>query len=215
MRALALLLLLAAVVAPAATGTADAAFKGKISRIGPDLRAQMVGTSWRKGCPVALRALRRLTLRHWKFNGMPRTGHLIVHEDVARDLVRVFRTLFEAGYPIRRMQPIDRYGGNDFRSIEADNTSAFNCRTATGTGSWSNHAYGKAIDLNPIENPYVEGGRVYHDKSWRYVDRSRRLKGMVHSGDVVVQAFASIGWGWGGTWSGSVKDYQHFSWNGR
>jgi hypothetical protein len=110
---------------------------------------------------------------------------------------------------------IDAYGGSDFDSIEADNTSAFNCRTATGSSSWSQHAYGLAIDVNPIENPYVEGGRVYHDASRRYADRSKQLRGMIHAGDAIVAAFAAIGWGWGGSWSGSVRDYQHFSSTGR
>jgi hypothetical protein len=171
----------------------------------------MTPTSWRPGCPVHIRDLRLLTVSHWDFAGRLRTGRLVVHEDVARAVVSVMRRLFEAGFPIRRMRLIDAYGGSDFRSIEADNTSAFNCRRATGSSSWSQHAYGQAVDVNPIENPYVEGGRVYHEASEPYVDRSRRLKGMIHDGDAVVRAFAAVGWGWGGYWSGSVKDYQHFS----
>jgi hypothetical protein len=190
-------------------------FWGKVSAIGPKLRDRMTPSSWRPGCPVALADLRLLTLRHRTFDGKVRTGHLIVHKDYAKDVVHVFRVLFDAGFPVRRMRLIDAYGGSDFRSIEADNTSAFNCRAATGSGSWSEHAYGRAIDINPIENPYLEGGRVYHDASRRYVDRTRQLKGMVHAGDVVVNAFASIGWGWGGSWSGGVRDYQHFSASGR
>jgi hypothetical protein len=186
-------------------------FRGTISVIGAKLRDRMTPTSWRPGCPVRLRDLRLLTLTHWGFDGRVRTGRLVVHEDVARDVVRVFRELYESRYPIRRMWLIDAYGGSDFESIEADNTSAFNCRTATGSSNWSQHAYGLAIDVNPIENPYVEGGRVYHDASRRYIDRSKRLRGMIHAGDAVVRAFARIGWGWGGSWSGSVKDYQHFS----
>jgi D-alanyl-D-alanine carboxypeptidase-like protein len=206
--------LLGAVPATAAT-EGKPRFWGKVSTIGPKLRDSMTPTSWRPGCPVPLRDLRLLTVRHRGFDGKLRTGHLIVHEDYAKDVVRVFRKLFDAGFPVRRMRLIDAYAGSDFRSIEADNTSAFNCRPATGSGSWSEHAYGRAIDLNPIENPYVEAGRIYHDASARYADRSRRLKGMVHAGDVVVNAFASIGWGWGGSWSGSVRDYQHFSASGR
>jgi hypothetical protein len=201
MRFLAFLLLVAVVAvaaAPTAFGGGEPSFKGRISTIGPQLRDTMTPSSWRKGCPVALRDLRLLTMRHWGFDGKTRTGHLVVHEDVARDVLGVFRTLFEQRFPIRRMQLIDRYGGSDFDSIEADNTSAFNCRKATGSGNWSQHAYGLAIDLNPIENPYVEGGRVYHDRSTIYIDRSRQRPGMVHAGDVVVQAFARIGWGWGG-----------------
>jgi hypothetical protein len=190
------------------------AFQGTISRIDAALADRMTPTSWRPGCPVPLRDLRLLTVSHWGFDGSVETGELVVHEDVAADVRSVMRKLYRARFPIRRMQLIDVYGGSDYDSIEADNTSAFNCRRATGSGSWSQHAYGLAIDLNPIENPYVENGRVYHDASWRYVDRSKRLKGMVHAGGTVVRAFASIGWGWGGSWSGSVKDYQHFSASG-
>jgi hypothetical protein len=205
----------ACLAVPAAAGGGAPPFEGTIAPIGAKLRDRMTGVSWRPGCPVPLRDLRLLALRHHGFDRKVRTGRLVVHEDVARDVVRVFRRLYRLGFPIRRMHLIDAYRGSDFRSIEADNTSAFNCRRATASGGWSMHAYGLAIDLNPIENPYVEGGRVYHDKSRPYVDRSRKRKGMVRAGDPVVRAFASIGWGWGGSWSGSVKDYQHFSANGR
>jgi len=212
---LALLAAAALAAAAPASGVPETSFRASVAPLSKQLRAQMTGVSWHRGCPVPLRDLRLVTLRHHGFDGKVHTGTLVLHEDVAAGIVTVFRKLFRAEFPIRKMRPVDAYGGSDFRSIEADNTSAFNCRQATGSGSWSNHAYGKAIDLNPIENPYVENGRVYHDASRRYVDRSKWRKGMVHRGDVVVRAFASIGWGWGGTWSGGVKDYQHFSWNGR
>jgi hypothetical protein len=113
------------------------------------------------------------------------------------------------------MEPVDRYGGDDFRSIEADNTSAFNCRAATGSSRWSNHAYGLAIDVNPIENPYVSGGTSSHRASAAFLNRSRRRAGMAYEGGALVAAFRAAGWGWGGSWSGSVRDYQHFSYNGR
>jgi D-alanyl-D-alanine carboxypeptidase-like protein len=113
------------------------------------------------------------------------------------------------------MEPVDGYGGDDFRSIEADNTSAFNCRAATGSTHWSNHAYGLAVDVNPIENPYVSGGRSSHGASAPYLDRSRHRAGMAYEGGLLVDAFGSVGWGWGGSWSGGVRDYQHFSYNGR
>jgi D-alanyl-D-alanine carboxypeptidase-like protein len=190
-------------------------FHGTITRIDAALADRMTPTSWRPGCPVRLADLRLLTVTHWGFDRRVRTGRLVVHEDWARAIRTVMRKLYRAGYPIRRMQLIDAYGGSDFASIEADNTSAFNCRAATGSGNWSQHAYGLAIDLNPIENPYVENGRVYHDASRPYLDRSKRLKGMIRAGGTVVRAFASIGWGWGGSWSGGVKDYQHFSASGR
>jgi D-alanyl-D-alanine carboxypeptidase len=112
------------------------------------------------------------------------------------------------------MVPVDAYGGSDSRSIEADNTSAFNCRSVEGTSRWSEHAYGRAIDVNPIENPYVDGGHTSHRASVPYLDRSRRRPGMAYEGGVLVGAFDAIGWGWGGRWT-SVKDYQHFSASGR
>jgi hypothetical protein len=127
----------------------------------------------------------------------------------------VFRRLYGARFPIRRMEPVDRYGGDDYRSIEADNTSSFNCRNATGSTRWSNHAYGRAIDVNPIENPYVSGGTTSHPASRPYLDRARHGRGTAYEGGALVEAFRSVGWGWGGTWSGSVRDYQHFSVNGR
>jgi hypothetical protein len=190
------------------------AFRGTISRIDGTLAKAMTGASWRPGCPVHLRDLRLLTLSHWRFDGKSRTGRLIVHSDVAREMVSVFRTLYRARFPIRRMVPVDAYGASDFRSIEADNTSAFNCRFVDGTTRWSEHAYGRAIDVNPIENPYVSGGRTSHQASVPYLDRSRHRPGMAYEGGVLVRAFDAIGWGWGGGWT-SVKDYQHFSASGR
>jgi hypothetical protein len=190
------------------------AFRGEVSRIEGRLAATMTGVSWRPGCPVHLRDLRLLRLSHWRFDGKARMGRLIVHEDVARELVDVFRALYRARFPIRRLVPVDAYGASDFRSIEADNTSAFNCRYVEGTTRWSEHAYGRAIDVNPIENPYVSGGRTSHRASVRYLDRSRRHPGMAYEGGALVRAFDAIGWGWGGRWT-SVKDYQHFSASGR
>ena len=175
----------------------------------------MTGVSWRPGCPVALRDLRLLTASHWGFDGRRRTGRLVVHETAASALREVFRRLYAARFPIRKMVPIDAYAGSDFRSIEADNTSAFNCRRATGSSSWSEHAYGRAIDVNPIENPYVDNRRVYHVASRPYIARRPVRPGMAVRGGRLVEAFRSVGWGWGGYWSGSVRDYQHFSARGR
>ena len=190
------------------------AFRGTIEPIDAAQAKRMNGVSWRRGCPVALRDLRLLTLSHWGFDGKPRTGRLVVHRDVAAELVEVSRELYAARFPIRRMVPVDAYGGSDFRSIEADNTSAFNCRYVEGTTRWSNHAYGTAIDVNPIENPYVSDGPTSHAASRPYVDRARRRPGMASEGGALVRAFDRIGWGWGGRWT-SVKDYQHFSASGR
>jgi hypothetical protein len=188
-------------------------FRGTIEQIGAAQAERMTGVSWRPGCPVPLRDLRLLRLSYRGFDGRVRLGRLIVHEDVARDLIGVFRKLYRARFPIRRMVPVDAYGGSDFRSIEADNTSAFNCRYVEGTSRWSEHAYGRAIDVNPIENPYVAGGRTSHRASIPYVDRVPRRLGMAYEGGVLVRAFDAIGWGWGGRWT-AIKDYQHFSASG-
>ena len=175
----------------------------------------MTGSSWHAGCPVSLSRLRLLTLTHWGFDGRVHTGRLVVNQDVAAKIVSVFRRLYDVRFPIRRLQVVDDYAGSDFRSIEADNTSAFNCRAATGSSRWSEHAYGHAVDVDPIENPYVDAGGTSHTASRPYLDRSRRRPGMAYAGGALVAAFASIGWGWGGSWSGSVRDYQHFSASGR
>jgi hypothetical protein len=197
-----------------ASGNADQRFFAKIVPIEASYKKKMTGVSWRRGCPVPLRDLRVVAADHYAFDGTVNLDSLIVHRDVARDVVSVLRKLYEARFPIRRMIPIDVYGGSDFRSIEADNTSAFNCRYVDGTTRWSEHAYGRAIDINPIENPYVSGGRTSHRASRSYLDRTPCRRGMACPGNVLVRAFRSIGWGWGGDWSG-VKDYQHFSASGR
>ena len=199
-------------LSPAAGGF-EQRFRATISPIGPPLAARMTGVSWRPGCPVPLRDLRIIHARHWGFDRKPHTGVLVVHDDVAQPMVTVLRRLYDAGFRIRRMRLVDAYGASDFRSIEADNTSAFNCRTVEGTSRWSEHAYGRAIDVNPIENPYVSGGQTSHPASVPYLDRSRRRPGMAYEGGALVTAFRSIGWGWGGDWGG-IKDYQHFSASG-
>jgi D-alanyl-D-alanine carboxypeptidase len=214
-KALVLAAALVAVLVCVASATPNPTqFRSRIAPIDAAQAKRMTGVSWRRGCPVGLRDLRLLTLSHWGFDGRSRTGRLIVHRDVAPELVRVFHDLYTARFPIRRMVPVDAYGGSDFRSIEADNTSAFNCRYVEGTTRWSNHAYGRAIDVNPIENPYVSGGSTSHAASRPYVDRTRRRPGMAYEGGALVRAFDRIGWGWGGRWT-SVQDYQHFSETGR
>jgi hypothetical protein len=188
-------------------------FSASISRIDPAMRSRMIGSSWHAGCPVAIRNLRLLQVSHWGFDREVQRGRLVVHKDQAVRLRTVMRRLFDARFPIRRMRLIDAYGARDRRSMAANNTSAFNCRPVAGTNRWSQHAYGRAIDLNPVLNPYVSGGYVSPPAGEAYADRSLRRRGMIHAGDRVVRAFAAVGWEWGGRWS-SPKDYQHFSANG-
>jgi len=178
------------------------------------VRARMIAAgSWRRGCPTSLDDLRLLTVSFWGFDEQAHTGLLVVNRDAANAIATAMRALFRARFPIRRMGPVESYGASDDRSMAADNTSAFNCRPVEGTGVWSQHAYGRAIDINPRENPEVTGGRVLPPNGWAFVDRARRGRGMIRPEGVVVRAFAAVGWGWGGSWH-SLKDYQHFSANG-
>lgn len=198
-----------AAVLGAAAPAAHAGYRSSIAPISPAQRAAMTPTVWRKGCPVGLSSLRAVRVTYRTFTGREARGTLVVHRDVAPSVRRIFRSLYRARVPVRRIAPIEKYRGSDFASIEADNTSAFNCRRATGSGRWSNHAYGRAIDINPIENPWVEpGGKVYHRASRPYVRRTPR-PGVAVSGGPLVRAFEREGWSWGGRWSGT-KDYQHF-----
>jgi D-alanyl-D-alanine carboxypeptidase-like protein len=201
--------------AVASEPSAGSAFEGSIARISPALARRMTGVSWRRGCPVPLSDLRVLTATYRGFDGGDHTGTLIVHRDVARRVLDVLRELYLDGFPIRRMTPVDPYGGDDTRSVAADNTSAFNCRYVEGTTRYSEHAYGRAIDVNPIENPYVTGaGTTAHRASIPYLRRTPFRPGMAAEGHALVRAFDAIGWGWGGRWSGA-KDYQHFSASGQ
>lgn len=153
MRRIVLLCLCAAAVALAAPAAHAADYTSTITPIPKDMRNAMTGVSWHKGCPVSLGELRLITATHRTPAGGSATGQLIVHRDVAATIDMVLKRLWQINYPIERMAPVDRYGGDDWQSIEANNTSAFNCRAATGSSNWSNHAYGKAIDINPIQNP--------------------------------------------------------------
>lgn len=213
---LAAALCLIAAIAAASPAAGDAAARPGFS-FGPidaPTKQRMTGASWRRGCPVGLNDLRLLKVRHWGFDGRVHRGRLVVHEDSARGMVRVMRNLFRHKFKIRRMRLVDAYGADDHRSMDADNTSAFNCRFVSGTSRWSEHAYGHAIDINPIENPYADSdGYVSPPAGAPYRDRSQRAKGLIHRGGNVVRAFAAIGWEWGGNWSWP-KDYQHFSLTG-
>jgi hypothetical protein len=177
--------------------------------------AVALGASYRRGCPVSPAQLRRVQLRYVGFDGVTHTGALVVNRAVVSEVVAVFRRLYAADFPIRRMQPIDAYEGSDERSMAADNTSAFNCRYAVAAGPkrWSVHAYGEAIDVNPVENPYIEGGRVRPSAGARFLNRTKARPGMATPGGLLVRAFRAVGWQWGGRWNGT-PDYQHFSANG-
>jgi hypothetical protein len=197
----------------------DPRFEGNIHRIGSDLRSKIVGRSWHPGCPVPIRDLRAVEISYWDFHGEVRTGPLIVNETVAEDVLWVFRRLFRAEFPIKHLILPPKWRPPtpaDYWNRERTSpTAAFNCRPAIGSTTLSQHAYGWAIDINPLQNPYVrsDGSTLRHiAKPFR--DRSLHRKGMIHDGDVVVRSFAKIGWEWGGHWN-TLKDYMHFSLTGR
>jgi hypothetical protein len=190
--------------------TAAPAFASEVQVV----TAAQLGSSWRPGCPMGPEQLRAVEVSHWGYDGQVHTGRAIVDAAHAERMVAAFRDLFAARFPIQRMVPIDQYGGDDQASMRANNTSAFNCRYVAGTTSWSEHSYGRAIDVNPLMNPYVKGGTVDPPEGAPYADRSRTDPGMIHDGDAAVRAFAAQGWSWGGYWTNG-KDYQHFSASGR
>ena len=199
-------------VAPGEPQAEDPAYESSIGRVDAAL-AERMRTSHRPGCPVALADLRHLTMTYRDFDGRARTGEMVVHRRWARGVVEAFGRLYDAGWPVARMRLVDEYGGDDDASMAANNTSAFNCRRVAGQRNWSAHAHGAAIDLNPLQNPYVRGGSVDPPGGRRYarIDRTPRAPvplGVIRAGDLPVTVFARLGWEWGGDWRFS-KDFQH------
>jgi hypothetical protein len=203
------LLAVAALILVGASSAAGAApaFTGAVEPVRwADLRF-----SYRAGCPVGPSELRTVAVSYWGLDGKPHVGRVVAAKRVAPGLVSVFRTLWKAKFPVRRLQPVSAYRGSDDASMAADNTSAFNCRFVGGTSRWSMHAYGEAIDVNPVENPYIQGSRYSPPAGRPFVVRTPYLLGMAVPGGVLVRAFASVGWKWGAAFG----DYQHFSTTGR
>lgn len=189
------------------------AYRSRITALPPALRTAMTGVSWHDGCPVGFDDLRLIELVHTDMEDRDRWGLLVVRRRVAAGVAAAFGSIHEARFPIRRMRLVHRYGGDDAASMADDNTSAFNCRRVAGTTRWSQHAYGTAIDINPVENPWVRDGQVEPEAGREYTDRSEHRPGMIVRPGPVLDSFETIGWGWGGDWS-SPKDYQHLSESG-
>ena len=203
-------------------GRQRSGFHGRIDALPTALAAEMRGTTWKPGCPVPLDDLRVLHFNHWGLNGVIKRGPMVVNASVAEDVLWVFRQLFDARFPLKRVGLTREFVPSTFEPVISSTrsvTASFNCRpviTPLGPGDdFSQHAYGLAIDVNPVQNPFVTAdGFVRNTQARPYVDRSKDLPGMIHAGDVVVRSFAAIGWEWGGFWSGG-KDYMHFSLIGR
>lgn len=190
---------------------AGEAFASTVGPVPADVAAR---SSWTEACPVALEELAYITVSHAGFDGRFHTGEMIVHASVAEDVVGVFARLHAARFPIEQMRVIRAEEIDAHPTGDWNDTTSFVCRPAVGAGSWSMHAYGLAIDINPFHNPYLKGDLVLPELASFYLDRELGQPGMIGNGDAVVQAFADIGWIWGGDWS-SLKDWMHFSQNGR
>lgn len=170
-------------------------------------------STWRTSCPVTVDELTYLRMSFWGFDDQRHTGEMIVHDDVATDVVTVFRKLYSAHFPIEEMRVTARRELDAAPTGDGNNTAAFVCRKASLSSEWSEHAYGRAVDINPFHNPYVRGGVTIPELAIAYRTRDRKRPGMIEDADVVTKAFGDIGWGWGGEWQ-SVKDWMHFSLGG-
>jgi hypothetical protein len=173
--------------------------------------ATELGATWRPGCPVEPEWLRRVNVAHIGFDGQTHRGELVVHEDLVPEVIAIFEQLYRLGYPVEKIRTVDNYSdADDELSMEDNNTSAFNCRTIPGTNEWSPHAYGRAIDINPLVNPCLYASGYFEPQNaTAYLDRSRTDPGLLHNGDPAMRAFTDRGWRWGGDWAAPF-DYQHF-----
>ena len=159
--------------------------------------------------PVKKEDLRELTLSYYGFDGERHTGTMVCNKAIADDLLEIFSELYKIRYQIRLISPVTDFGGSDTASMEADNTSCFNCRNVDGMSRWSAHASGMAVDINPLENPWVRGNRVKPLSAAPFADRSKDFPHKMTKEDPAVRLFLSKGFVWGGSWR-SVKDWQHF-----
>lgn len=168
------------------------------------------GVSWKKEAPVGLDDLSYVKVLYWGFDDEEHAGELIVHSDVAKEITEIFKELYDAKFPIEKVRLVDEYDANDDLSMDDNNTSAFCFREIAGQkGKLSKHSYGIAIDINPIQNPYVKGDKVSPIAGKEYTDRENIRKGMIIKESVCYKAFKERGWTWGGEWN-TLKDYQHF-----
>jgi hypothetical protein len=171
-------------------------------------------STWQQGCPVAPTDLAWVRLTFWGFDAQRHTGELLVHRTVADDVVGVFRTLYRTRFPQEQVVIVRSYDPDAPSTGDGNGTSSFVCRASTGASYFSQHAYGLAIDVNTFQNPYAKGDVVLPELASSYLRRDEVRPGMIVAAGPVIEAFARIGWEWGGHWNESL-DFQHFSQNGR
>ncbi len=197
--------------------------RGDTLMIGSDFRSvpipdavfsRMKGKSFKDDCTVGRDELRYLTVLICDGDGLTARGEMVCNREIARDLLEIFHDLYEARYPIERMELIDNFNADDVRSMEANNSSCFNFRRVAGKKTLSKHARGMAVDINPLYNPWVRRNRdgslnVSPASGRRYADRSKDFKYRIDRSDLAYRLFIAHGFSWGGAWKSS-KDYQHF-----
>lgn len=188
----------------------------KIEEINDEIFNRIYGKSFKENCTVPREDLRYLTIPHYTLEGDLEMGEMVVNKAIAEDIIDIFKTLYNAQYPIERMVLIDEYDADDIASMDDNNTSAFNFRVIAGSPNLSKHAYGMAVDVNPLYNPYVKNGKnglfVSPEKGSDYVDRSKDFPYKIDEEDLCYKEFIRHGFVWGGSWT-SLKDYQHFEKN--
>ncbi|CAN5140016.1 hypothetical protein BH23ACT9_BH23ACT9_26410 [soil metagenome] len=189
----------------------DAPFAATIEPLSDEIVAR---STWTPECPVSREQLRYLTVSFWGFDERPHTGEIIVNADWAQAIADIFGQLYDERYPIEEMRVVASAELEGIPTGDGNVTSGFVCRSVRGSTTWSQHAHGLAVDINPFLNPYLRGNRILPELAGAYLDRSHERPGMLYPGSTAVQAFDAIGWGWGGRW-GSLIDWMHFSANGR
>lgn len=175
------------------------------------IKNQMLGSTWHEnlGCPL-LNTQSLLRIPYWGFDNQKHQGELIVKKNVSGEVAEIMNQLYTSRFPIQQIKLMRIYSGDDYESMKHNNSSAFNCRNKTNKNELSGHSFGVAIDINPIQNPYVKENLILPPKGTEYLDRSKVMKGMIVSNSPVVTLFKSYGWEWGGDWE-TLKDYMHFS----
>lgn len=177
------------------------------------VRDEMTGCSYPQEAKISFDELSYITVLHYDFSGNIKKGEMVVNKIVAEEVTNIFYQLYENKYPIHSIELIDKFDADDIKSMEANNTSAFNYRSVAGTSRLSNHAKGLAVDINPLQNPYVGKDKSVSPKAADvFADRQQDFKGKIDKKDLAYRLFKEAGWSWGGDWK-TVKDYQHFEKN--
>jgi len=200
---------------PGPPGTAPS-----VSALPQALQDKMSGVTMHDKCPVGFDKLSVVDIKYNDMSGDISNGQIIVTTEQVEKITAIFQELFAVGFQIQEISPINKYGGDDKKSMRANNTSAFNCRATTGGSSFSQHSYGEALDINPMLNPYVKGstvdpeeGKPYATKTAAERDELAKTQPGIVTSDIAA-IFIKHGWQWGGNWR-SLKDWQHFSVNGK